>query len=1275
MNEEYLIELYNSLSSFDKTFANDVSLEKFKASMTQDKSYAAQIYENISSIDKTFSSDVSIDAFMKAISKQEEPVVKKKDTMALSSGVGSSAYPTFKEDRFQSSSDNARLAPSYLGGLQVKQGQGAEQLAVKKQAEKKRSADMEALKKEEAQKKIEIEGVETAQRNKLWADPNFAAKLNLIDSKFVGQNDTEVLPVLREKFAQYGFIFEQSNFDGMGDNIVVKNRDGSKQIVIDLDAWTDAGEVAESKKLRDFIKENSTLADERSVVDDAISKAIRAKQLRKKGRVNPDGTISTVKFESANIDGKEVVYPTLFPRDSNGDYGTSADWWDELSGMDAYKRALERNEVFTFDNAEEARKFAEGSWKDVSNVDAEGQIFFKEKGKDYIQEKKRYDEYVSVRDQIDFIEGMPSRVGMDKDVKKYPSLFVNGILRDDAKTVLADLKKKEAELYEVVMDEDAQKLREEWDVELSKRQLDAAKRAVVQNTEAKQTLEQIKVQSYKTFGVAPEQLAAIKVNTPEEQAMANGLLKSYVDAQAVKQHAADKYEIAKTYYDAKVNKSISKDLSDNLAAVSDEISTGYSRGKAQEVILMASLGIEYDVNDPELRKKAAEQLVKLSTEEGETQSRVLARYAQATGGKEVWDVIKNDPLELFGAWAFGSIAQLLPYGSKIVSATTLAGIGTGIGAGLAGGPLAEVTVPGGAITGGAYGFATGMGLASLAMEYGNEMIDAISTMGYDITDPESVEQALLDEEVWALGKERGLKRGIPIALIDFASAGTVGKVIKVGSVAGIGTRIAANLGERLAIDPAFEALGEAAAQMTVGDDIDYKEIIAEAGGGIGNNSSYVAINTLKNARNKNNVDLASKLTNIDFISRETTSDKRISDWANNMQQLGKIDADQNQRIQLNVGLRAEARNLLGVGGKSKYSGEVEARTMTLLAAREELSSTPNRKSVFSNKISEINAELEEIATTKTVRPAEEQTLLAGTGVLGAAEQASGTDIRGGLGSYQIGKKKVTKEEFLKAINKMSIEDLRKFNGKVENDDEVLNMVVEKLAPLQEQGQQQQTVLSEDGTLVVKPATEVTAEATPEVVDITAQLQPQLDATTDEGQALISEVSDLETMLSQPEGKVEFRLKTEGEVAPAADEVEATIRAINALPTANAATVVSSKTQGIDIDAKELGTRTTKPPKTVSLDVIKGIPTIFTISDQLRTGSTVNPNTGNTIDNLMGGLGYSLVEDAAWANTTEDEAINLEKKALTVYNENKFKARHSILNNKSICHYSVHTSWF
>jgi len=88
----------------------------------------------------------------------------------------------------------------------------------------------------------------------------------------------------------------------------------------------------------------------------------RARQLRSTARINPDGTESTVKFASGEADGKYLVYPTLFPKDTKK-YGSDPVDWMEIPGREALDEARKRDEVFTFNSAEEADAFAKGAWK------------------------------------------------------------------------------------------------------------------------------------------------------------------------------------------------------------------------------------------------------------------------------------------------------------------------------------------------------------------------------------------------------------------------------------------------------------------------------------------------------------------------------------------------------------------------------------------------------------------------------------------------------------------------------------------------------------------------------------------------------------------------------------------------------------------------------------------------------------------------------------------------------------------------------------------------
>jgi hypothetical protein len=87
----------------------------------------------------------------------------------------------------------------------------------------------------------------------------------------------------------------------------------------------------------------------------------RAKAIRQGFRKNPDGTVSTHLMATMEVDGKHVVIPTLFPTVDTPSQDQKD--WMELAPRQAFEEALKRNEVFEFSSADEAKKFAEGSWK------------------------------------------------------------------------------------------------------------------------------------------------------------------------------------------------------------------------------------------------------------------------------------------------------------------------------------------------------------------------------------------------------------------------------------------------------------------------------------------------------------------------------------------------------------------------------------------------------------------------------------------------------------------------------------------------------------------------------------------------------------------------------------------------------------------------------------------------------------------------------------------------------------------------------------------------
>lgn len=1128
MNEKYLQDLYGWIKSKDASYEGRYSYEQFKQKM-QDTDYATKMHGWIATKDATFNERRPLATFIKevggstpvkntAINQQEtveEKPVKKKFALDSSSEVGSSVSQESPEQR----ADMPVLTKEALAeGLKNIPKNDAERYFRQQQKELKESLavikETEARKIEEKKSELEAQKEFEKQNLGLRSREDFTTTLNnVITSNLTSKTEEDAINELRVNFEKYGIVFEESGFGT--DKIIARTVDGKKSTEIDFDNWTEGGNVAAANKLKDFISKNSI--DVSSNIGDLLSNSLKAKNLRKVGMLNPDGSTSTVKFTSFEEDGKFKVIPTLFPKDPNN-YNTNPNSWTKLQFKEALKLARERGEVFEFKTDKEAREFAKGAWKDINPVDAEADKFYKERGLDYMSNKKTYEEYIRVRDMIDFIEeNRGSRMLNQSDERspKYKSLIINGRLRSDVDELLEKYKAQEEQLRSQVFDAGfisegkIQKTREEFDEYLDKKQNVVAKEAAQLNAKAKVQVQDAEVKSVSMFGLPVKDLMKYKPKNEQEVINKNYIIKLYEDSKLTQSFAAKKYENAKTYFDAKVNKQIKGEYEDNWSAFSNSVSDAYKNGKAAEQILAFTLGIK-DVNNQTDKAEAARIIVENLTNQSSNSSRAMSRWEQASGFDEGLDAFLDNPFELMTTMAATSLSQILPYGSKIVPATTAAGAGTGALTGLLGGPFAEVTVPAGAITGSIQGFRGGMAATSLAMEYTNSVLDVMKEKGYDITDPNQVEQALSNDEVWAEGRERGLKRGIPIAIVDYLSAGLAGKVFKpTSALSSTGRKVALQTTERAVFDPLAEATGELAAQMTAGQEIDWKEISAEAMGGLGNNSSNMAINTYRTIKNSTDINVANNLTDISFVGTESASDERISSWANNMQQLGKIDADVNQRIQENVGLRREAREALSVGtNENTIKPSVLARTMELMSAKEELSSSTNRKELYADKIKAINEELKVIAETKELAPEEQSIDLSTT--LGTTKK--------GVSQYMIDGVRYTKEQFLEKTKNMSARRMLRSAISVKNDEEIGNelkqIVDEKLKAELTTEELTNLLNEEEDAIQIESTTEVPVQSETGISETVAEgiSEPKSEVVTE--QVTQEEVTAPQTIIEE-----------------------------------------------------------------------------------------------------------------------------------------------------------------
>ena len=883
----------------------------------------------------------------------------------------------------------------------------------------------------------------------------FQQDLSVINTELIKQDEETAIALLRDKFLKYGFTFEKT---GMGDAVIVSNFDGTATETIDLQPFMSSSEVLESKKLKDFITNNAKQEYQDNEFEDLAFQSDKAQNLRVAPRINEDGTESTVLMTDYEANGRFYAIPTLFPKDPNF-YGSKPKDWMELDFEEAKKLAEERGEVFEFKTAEEAAKFAEGSWKDTHATNVIGKQIYSEAGLNFAAEDDKYNQYLKARDTRIFLNDQVDDLGRDliseltpEEKELYGGYYVNGVLRDDAAQVAKEQREIENELYLEVNTEEKIKLREEFDLKTHKKYEALSQKAAKENRQLLFAQDELDVLSLKEFGVPVKDLKNVVPVNETQAELIDDLIIQTKSINVERQHAADLYETSKTFYSAKYDKSITQDMEDGASAVYGELRAGLNDGNASEVILQLSTGMPFDfqnldINNEEDVKKAAEMISALKGKnQGRKQSRQLSRWNRATGFRESLDAFNANPFETAFVMAINSIGMMLPYGTELVAASTVAGGGIGAGVGAAGG--GGVGAVPGAIFGMRQGMKTGMAMTSFAMEYTNEFFAAMEDKGLDVLNPQDVVTAINDPEIWATAKERGIKRGVPIALVDFITAGAAGRVFKVGKTASRTKKVVSQVAERLIVDPLTEMTGEGLAQINVGDELDFKEIAAEGIGGFGNNTSSMIVNKVMDIKKMSKIELASKLTELDFIAQELTqeSDTRVSAWTNNMLELGQINPDQAQRIQKNLGLSKDADNMLdfGIGKNNEKNTLVKTRLMQLLSAKEEYSADTNRKEVFGQKIKDINAEIAFLIENKKLAPENIKAKIEAVFSPGVET----TDTRQALSQYVIDGKTYSRSEFLKKLGRMNARQLTQFNGKVANDKEVTNILNEKLDAVQ-----------------------------------------------------------------------------------------------------------------------------------------------------------------------------------------------------------------------------------
>ena len=1077
MNPEVLQDLYDRAIS--KGYSK--SIEEFTQLISSNQEVLDDNFNYVKT--KGYSKDISEFSKLVGIDLKKKEVT---DSASLDGGVVSKEFKGFDSIPEQKGRpiDELGMYPSQEEVDSSTKSQTdimSEKITAQKEREEKRLAgftetDEDALaklKEQEARDKMNYLLSRGDDNEKLMKSENFVNSVSKVDVELANKEQDEVSAQINKEFGKYGFVAKPVGQFGR-DAVVVRTLDGKESKVFEVDNFTDAESIASSEELRTFIKDharnieklNSEKTEEDLKIEDQLNKSIRARQIRPVAMVKSNGTESTVKFMSYEEDGNYYVAPTLFPKDPDNPTSKPSDWY-ELKPNEAIYLAKQRGEVFKFNTEDEAQDFAEGSWKNVSTADVEADKFYADRGLNYSASRKAFDDYQDVNDEIEFIEDTFTEEGeekvykeslTDEEKEEFGDLYVNGKLRSDVGEYIKVLEKKRDNLSKIVMlDDDEKRVREEFDEYLIDRIQKTASVAAESNKELKVAAFDLDSDIKQNFNVGLKDLLNYTPKSEYEYLLKDKYTQDLVELSAAQKQAAAKYEVAKTFYSKKVNKSLRGDYVDNLEGFNTSVSNGYKRGQAMEVILAIALGIEDlgILNATNSKEKNAKLISKYLGSQSSNVSRVSARFAEANTGKEVADVILDDPLEWMFTLAGESLSQIVPYGTKVVLGAAGAGTAIGAGAGLVGGPLAPVTSTAGALTGLGYGIRTGMGATSFAMEYTNAVLEGLQKYDFNYLDPKQVEKGLEDQRVWDYANDVGAKRGAIIGTVDFVTGGVVGKLFKPGTrLASKGARMSAFAAERAVFDPAAEGVGEYLAQVGSGQEVDFKEIIAEMGGAFGNQISSASFNVMMDSRRNTNLKIADDLANdLATMVNDKASDSRVSNWANNMLSLGKINEDQNQKIQENVGIRRQVNELLSVSKVSTLATSktknTRSRLALLIEARNQLTKTTNTKEIFKNKIRDINIEIAEIAETNKIpdtQTIDSEGNIKGTGV--DLSSILGKTERKKSAKYMWSSKIVTRREFLNKLENLKSPKI-KGTTKVVDDPEMARKLNAKLDAFQE----------------------------------------------------------------------------------------------------------------------------------------------------------------------------------------------------------------------------------
>jgi hypothetical protein len=187
----------------------------------------------------------------------------------------------------------------------------------------------------------------------------------------------------------------------------------------------------------------------------------------------------------------------------------------------------------------------------------------------------------------------------------------------------------------------------------------------------------------------------------------------------------------------------------------------------------------------------------------------VLEFLDENSGSTVWEAFKKAPVKI-----------IVELGARSGAASTVS-----VAGGVVGGTAGSVAGPVGTAT----GFAAGMGATSARLEYASSLVEGLRTRGVDVSDESALQKAIEDKALMQEVQKEATIRAAAIGGVD-AIAGLVGAKHFTPGIRSVVVRELANLGVQAPAQAGLGATGEALAQKASGQELNTREIAAEAAG-------------------------------------------------------------------------------------------------------------------------------------------------------------------------------------------------------------------------------------------------------------------------------------------------------------------------------------------------------------------------------------------------------------------------------------------------------------